>query len=994
MRLRNSRRNQAFQAAATTTRTLQREPRRRSWRRWCATIFALAAVVVGCGGSDQTGQSSSLGGTSATEPSGGGTTGTAGSGGVVTPRASGGAGVGGISATAGGTPSPASGGGVGGVLPSAGGAPSTGGVGNGGVNGTGGVVQGGVNSTGGSNAAGGTGARNTGGTAQGSAVGGANVTGGTLSAGGAAATGGAVAGTGGVGGGTGGGAPVQAYNGARGKSFNDGWKFYLGDASGAEQPTFNDTSWRSLSVPHDWSIELPFKTNSPAGHGGGLLDGGVGWYRKKFTLDQSYSGQKIRIEFDGVYENSTVYVNGTALNTPLGPPPRPYGYSTFEYDITTNVNASASNVIAVKVDNSNQPNSRWYSGSGIYRNVWLTSLNPVHIAYNGAFVTTPSVSATSATVSIATDVENQASSSQSVTITTGIYDASGALVANNTTAASSVATGATSTLNQSLTVSNPHLWSTDAPYLYQVKLTLQVGNSTVDTYLVPLGLRSYSFDPNTGFSLNGKSMKLQGMAMHHDFGAIGAAYHHRAQERQLQILKGMGVNAIRTSHNPPVPELLDLADKMGFLIMDEAFDVWETGKEPKYDYHIYFTKWAQTDIQDLVRRDRNHASVIMWSIGNEIQGASTTTAANLIKWVKAIDSTRPLTWACNAMGDGTNQAVAALLDLQGYNYLQNGSVTSPIFDGHHTSHPTWKIFGSEMESGARSRGFYSTAADNPTSWGNCDGSAMECSDYPDTNASPAGYEQMYVITKDRPWFAGEFDWTGFDYGGEPWPYAGNAKSSYFGIVDTAGFPKNGYYFWQSRRTTAPMVHIFPHWTWKAGTTVNVWVYSNCDSVELFLNGTSLGSKSFTSPNTASLGWTVPWASGALVAKCTKGGTVVATDEVDSAGAAVKVNLAVDRTTIAADGWDLAYVTAVIQDSTGVMVPTANNSITFAVSGPGKIVGADNGDPIDLTAYSSPTRKAFNGKALAIVQSTGAPGQIVVTATSSGLTAGSVTATAN
>jgi len=850
------------------------------------------------------------------------------------------------------------------------------------VNGTGGVVQGGANSAGGSNAVGGTGARNTGGTAQGSSLGGANVTGGTLGAGGGATTGGATAGTGG-------GALVQAYDGARGKSFNDGWKFYLGNASGAEQPTFNDTSWRGLSVPHDWSAELSFNKTSPAGNGGGLLDGGIGWYRKAFTLDQSYAGQQIRIEFDGVYMNSQVWINGTSLGT------RPYGYSTFQYDLTKYVKTDGSNnVIAVKVDNSSQPNSRWYSGSGIYRNVWLTALNTVHVAYNGGFITTPSVSATSATVSIATDVENQASSSQSVTITTGIYDASGAMVATSTTAASSVAAGATTTLNQSLTVSNPHLWSTDAPYLYQVKLTLQVGNSTVDTYQVPLGLRYYSFDSSKGFSLNGQSMKLWGMCMHHDLGAIGAAYHYRALERQLQILKGMGMNAIRTSHNPPVPELLDLADQMGFLIMDEAFDVWETGKNSLNDYHLFFTQWAQTDIQDFVRRDRNHASVIMWSIGNEIPSASTATAANLIKWVKAADSSRPLTWACNDMGNATNQAVAALLDLQGYNYLQNGSVTSPMFDGHHSSHPTWKIFGSEMESGGRSRGFYSTAADNPASWGSKDDAAKECSDYPDTEASPASYEQMYAIEMSRPWFAGEFDWTGFDYGGEPWPFASDAKSSYFGMIDTAGFPKNGYYFWQSKLTTAPMVHIFPHWTWTSGTKVNVWVYGNCDSVELFLNGTSQGSKSFASNTTASLGWTVTWASGALVAKCTKGGTVVATDEVDTASAAAKVNLTVDHTTIAADGRDLAFVTAVIQDSTGVMVPTANNNITFAVSGPGKLAGTDNGDPIDLTAYSSSARKAFNGKALAIVQSTGAPGQIVVTATSSGLTAGSVTATAN
>jgi len=882
-------------------------------------------------------------------------------------------------------------GGAGGLASGGSGASSTASGGHGsGVGGSGGGGSGGSGSGGGSGA-GGTAGSGGGGSGSGGSGSGSGASG-TAGYGGSGAAGRDAGAAGGAAGSIDGGSQVtpgnssQAYNGARGTSFNDGWKFYLGDPSGAQQNTFDDTSWRSLSVPHDWSAELPFDKNSPAGNGGGLLDGGVGWYRKTFTLDPSYSGQKIRIEFDGVYMNSQVWINGTSLGT------RPYGYSTFEYDLTPYVKFDANNVIAVRVNN-NQPNSRWYSGSGIYRNVWLTVLNPTHVAYNGGFITTPSVSATSATVSVAADIENQSSSSQSVTVTTEIYDASGTKVANDTTAASSVAAGATSTLKQSLTVSNPHLWSTDTPYLYQVKLTLQVGTSTVDTYLVPLGLRSYNFDASTGFSLNGKSMKLWGMAMHHDFGAIGSAYHRRALERQFEILKGMGVNAVRTSHNPPVPELLDLADQMGILIMDEAFDVWETGKNGLNDYHLYFTQWAQTDIQDFVRRDRNHASVIMWSIGNEIQGASTTTAANLIKWVKAIDSTRPLTWACNDMGNSTNQAVAALLDLQGFNYLQNGSVTSPIFDGQHTSHPTWKIFGSEMESGGRSRGFYSTPNDNPASWGSKDNAAMECSDYPDTEASPADYEQMYVIEMNRPWFAGEFDWTGFDYGGEPWPFASNAKSSYFGIVDTAGFPKNGYYFWQSKLTTAPMVHIFPHWTWTSGTKVNVWVYSNCDSVELFLNGTSQGSKSFSSNTTASLGWTVTWASGALVAKCTKGGTVVATDEVDTAGAAAKVNLAVDHTTIAADGRDLAFVTAVIQDSAGVMVPTVSTSITFAVSGPGKIAGTDNGDPIDLTAYSSSTRKAFSGKALAIIQSTGAPGQIVVTATSSGLASGSVTTTA-
>ncbi|HVZ89394.1 MAG TPA: glycoside hydrolase family 2 TIM barrel-domain containing protein [Polyangia bacterium] len=860
-----------------------------------------------------------------------------------------------------------------------------------GTGGSGGVVPG----TGGSAGAA------TGGATMGSRGGGSGGastgTGGSVTGtGGAAGAGGQPAGgraMGGTGGGTAGapgtssGAPAQTYDGQRGVPFNDGWKFHLGDVTGAQQPAFDDSGWRSLRVPHDWSAELPFNKNSPAHGAGGFLDGGVGWYRKTFTADASYAGKKVRIGFDGVYMNSQVWINGTSLGT------RPYGYTTFEYDLTPYLKAGASNVIAVRVDNSSQPNSRWYSGSGIYRNVWLTALNPVHVAYEGAFITTPAVSATSAGVSVAADVENQSADAQSVTITAELRDASGAVVASGTSPAASVAAGKTSTLTQSLTVANPHLWSVDAPYLYEVSITVQAGGAAVDTFVVPIGLRSYTFDAAKGFSLNGQSMKLWGTANHHDFGAIGAAYHRRALERELQILKGMGVNALRTSHNPPAPELLDLADQMGFLVMDEAFDVWETGKDGLNDYHLFFKQWAQADLQDLVRRDRNHASVIMWSIGNEIQGASTATAANLMAWVKAVDSTRPVTWACNNMGDSTNQAVAAMLDLQGYNYLQNNSITSPIFDGQHASHAGWKIFGSEMESGGRSRGFYSSATDTPAGGGQCDDSVKECSDYPDTDASPASYEQMYVITMNRPWFAGEFDWTGFDYGGEPWPYSNDAKSSYFGMVDTAGFPKNGYYFWQSKRTSAPMVHIFPHWNWKAGTTVNVWVYSNCDSVELFLNGTSLGAKSFTSSSTASLGWTVPWAAGALVAKGTKGGAVVATDEVDTAGAAAKVGLTVDRDAISADGWDLAYVTAAIQDAAGATVPTASNSVTFAVSGPGKLVGVDNGDPMDFTAYSSPTRKAFSGKALAIVQSTGAPGAITVTATASGLTAGTVSTTA-
>ncbi len=786
-------------------------------------------------------------------------------------------------------------------------------------------------------------------------------------------------------------APRQCYDGARGKSFDDGWKFSLGDSSGAQQPTFSDSSWTSLSVPHDWSPALGFDRNSPGGAGSGFMDGGVGWYRKTFTLDSSYSGKRILVEFDGVYMNSQVWINGTSLGT------WPYGYTTFQYDLTQYVKTDGSNnVLAVRVDNK-QPNSRWYSGSGIYRNVWLTALNPVHIAFNGAFITTPTVSEAAATVSVAAEVENQSTSSQSVKVAMSLYDPSGALVASATGSASDVAANGTGTLTESLTVSNPQLWSIESPNLYQAKVELQVGGQTVDTYTSPIGLRWLKFDSNTGLSLNNKSVKIWGQCMHHDLGALGSAVSVRAIERQLLILKGMGTNGIRTSHNPPAPELLDLADRMGLLIMDESFDVWEQGKDPAFDYHLYFNDWAQRDIQAHVRRDRNHPSVIMWSIGNEIAGATVETATKLRDWVKALDTTRPVTWAANHMkSDQGQRAVAAILDLQGYNYFvgdANVDTGSFQLDSDHNSNGTWKIFGSEELSNVKSRGIYYTQ-NQDLHWTGCQGSTQQCTAYDVGWGDGFNTEEMYLINMKRPFFFGQFDWTGFDYGGEPTPYGGQwpAKSSYFGIVDTAGFPKDTYYFYQSKLTTAPMVHILPHWNWSAGTTVWAWVYSNCDSVELFLNDQSQGSKSFSS-NTTRLEWNVPWASGTLRAEGKRGGNVVATEEVKTAGDPAKVKLSADRTSIQADGRDLIFVTADIQDANGVFVPTATNSVTFAVSGPGKIAGVDNGDPTDTTSYTSPTRKAFSGKALAIVRSTGGPGSIVVTATSSGLTTGSVTANA-
>ena len=572
---------------------------------------------------------------------------------------------------------------------------------------------------------------------------------------------------------------TSAYDGFRGQSFDGGWKFNLGDVTNGQSTMLDDSTWRGLDLPHDWGIELAFDANSPGGAGGGFLDGGVGWYRKTFTLDPSASGQRILVEFDGVYMNSQVWINGTSLGT------RPYGYSSFEYDLTPYVSFSGKNVIAVRV-NDNQPNSRWYSGSGIYRHVWLTTLEPVHVAYSGVFVSTPTVSAASATVAVSTDVQNDSSSAAALTVTTTISDPGGSTVASSDSPSTSVAAAATSTITQSLTVGSPLLWSVTTPSLYHVMVEVKIGGVTRDKYLTSLGVRTATFDPNAGFSLNGQNMKLRGVCLHHDLGALGTAVNYRAIERELRILKDMGANAIRTSHNPPAPELLDITDRLGLLVMDEAFDTWTQPKTTN-DYSLYFAQWAQTDVQDMVRRDRNHPSVIMWSIGNEIYSSTTTLAANLRDWVRAEDGTRPVTWASNQMNSSAVQTVAAVLDLQGYNYA--GYVGD--YDADHAAHPTWKIFGSETTAAVRTRGVYHTPADTLTKANSGTSPDRQCSSYDnETTNFGNSAEGAYALDNDRPFVAGSFVWSGFDYIGEPTPYSSYpSKSSYFGIVDTAGFPE-------------------------------------------------------------------------------------------------------------------------------------------------------------------------------------------------------------
>jgi beta-galactosidase len=765
-------------------------------------------------------------------------------------------------------------------------------------------------------------------------------------------------------------------------SFNNDWKFKLDSVGSYSDASANDASWRTLNLPHDWSVEGKFDKNAPAGTGGGALPGGLGWYRKTFTIPATQKGKAIFIEFDGVYRNGEVFINGHSLGI------RPYGYSSFQYDLTPYLNyGNDKNVIAVKVDNSRQPNSRWYSGSGIYRNVWLTTLNKSHINNWGTYVTTPQVNTNEATVNIQTNVVT-AGDSPAVLETT-IYDAAGNTVA-------SASSPATSEVSQSLRLSQPKLWSIERPYLYKAVSRLKSGSSVLDTYTTTLGVRSFNFDREKGFSLNGKRVKLLGVCDHHDLGALGAAINTRAIERQLQILKGMGCNSIRTSHNPPAPELLDLCDKMGFVVMDEAFDMWAKAKT-KYDYSNDWDQWHAKDLADFITRDRNHPSVVIWSIGNEIleqwgdekkgDTSGRPIARELAGIVRSLDATRPITTANNNPTPSNHIIQSGALDLIGYNYSHNN------WKNFLSDFPGGKMIVTESTSALETRGHYDLVPFDsirrwPSRWdkefkeGNPD---LTVSAY-DHVSAPWGstHEESIKPLLKYDHVSGMYIWTGFDYIGEPTPYPWPARSSYFGIIDLAGFPKDVYYLYQSVFTNKPVLHLYPHWNWKQGDTVDVIAYyNNADAVELFLNGRSLGKQSKQGDG-LHVKWRVPFTPGTLRAVSIKNGKTVLTQEVKTAGEPYKLVLKADRSTINADGKDLSFVEVDVVDKNGVLVPDANNLVKFSVSGQGFIAGVDSGDPVSMESFKGKEHTALNGKALCILQSNGKKGTIMLTASADGL----------
>jgi beta-galactosidase len=774
------------------------------------------------------------------------------------------------------------------------------------------------------------------------------------------------------------------------KNFCKDWKFNLGDVENGQDPVLDDTKWRVLDVPHDWSIEGKFSEKNPATPGGGALPGGIGWYRKSFTMPESEIGQLAFIEFDGVYRNSEVWINDHFLGK------RPYGYISFRYELTPYLKyGKEQNVLAVKVDNSQQPNSRWYSGSGMYRTVRLVITDKVSVDHWGTFITTPVVNEKDATVSVQTKIRNASAQDRPLTLKTVINDMTGKKVASTMTECT-VLKGSSTEIHQEIHVEKPDMWSTENPRLYTAVSLVSWDNTIFDHYETTFGIRTFYFDTDKGFFLNGKQVKINGVCNHHDLGCLGAAVNRRAIERQLEILKAMGCNGIRTSHNPPAPELLDACDRMGFIVMDEAFDMWKK-KKTDFDYSLNWDDWHQRDLQDMILRDRNHPSVFIWSIGNEIgeqwdkkDSSGTIIARELAAIIKSLDTTRPITSACNDQ-DTLNPIIrSGVLDVIGYNYAQKS------YPGFPKKFPGKKFIASETVSALATRGSYDMPSDSIRRWprrwdksfhdGNKD---QSCSSY-DNCSAPWGstHEETWKVIKRHDFLSGMYIWTGFDYLGEPTPYGWPSRSSYFGIVDLAGFPKDAYYMYQSEWTNTPVLHLFPHWNWNRGDTVDVWTYTNCSEVELFLNGTSLGTK-IKSANDLHLMWRLPFTPGTLKAVGRTGGKEILSREVRTAGAPAKIVLEADRNIIAADGSDLSCITVKILDENGTLAPRAHNLVYFKITGEGVIAGVDNGLQTSEEPFKANFRKAFNGLCLVMVQSKEKAGKIILEATSDGLKESSI-----
>jgi beta-galactosidase len=745
-----------------------------------------------------------------------------------------------------------------------------------------------------------------------------------------------------------------------------------------------------------------------------------------FQLPAGANGKRVFIEFDSISMNGEVWINGHRLGK------RPYAYLSHHYDLTGHLDPAGDNVLAVRVDNSLQPSSRWYTGSGIYRHVWLTQTDPLRVAHWGTQVSTPVVDEHRAVVAVATTVRNDHDAAKQVSVMQTIVDAGGKSL-TATWKNADVPAGARVVLNQELEIAKPALWSPESPALYTVRTVVRDGKRVADRHDTPLGIRTVRFDPDEGLFLNGKSVIMKGMCNHHDLGPLGAALWDDALERRLRMLKEMGCNAVRTAHNPPCPELLHLCDRMGFLVINETFDEWRRGwafengtlvasrtnkGKARYGYNRIFDQWAERDLTDHLRRDRNHPSVIMWSIGNEVPEAQKHGEVETVKWLRELcrklDPTRPVTLGCNFMAGANETGFPEFLDVVGYN---GGGGSCFQYEADHTRFPERRIYASEVPHSFQTRGEYRTRSryrepkHQPPHLTE-EELFPETDGYYESSYDNAGVRisarDSWRLTKTLPFVAGEFRWTGFDYLGESggWPRViGN-----FGIIDICNFPKDTYFFYQSQWAGTPVAHLLPHWSWpgREGVPIPVWCYTNAERVELFLNGESLGHRGFTKENDMHLEWLVPYAPGELKAVASRDGEVVATSIRRTAGAPARIALDADRTGLERGGRKLSYVTVRIEDADGNVAPKAANWVKFSVSGPGRLLAVGNGDPLSHESFQSTTVRTFNGLALAIIASDPEavarhesrnmnketnPNEIVVKATSKGLETAEVLITA-
>lgn len=786
--------------------------------------------------------------------------------------------------------------------------------------------------------------------------------------------------------------------------WDEGWRFALHNDDKAHETTFDDHAWRVLDLPHDWAIEGDFYALNPSGANGGALPGGIGWYRKHLNLNDNDASSHYVLHFDGAYMNTSVYVNGQLVGM------RPYGFISFSYDITPYLKKQGDNVVAVKVDNSKQPNSRWYTGCGIYRHVYLMKSSDIRIEEWGVQALTE-VKKGKGKVSLNTKIENPSGRSRRVIVHQTLWNKAHQMVSKASKVCQVEANGAT--ISQLLNVNKPQLWSLESPNLYTVTTEIEENGRILDRDTISIGLRNVAFDVKKGFFLNGKNIKINGVCLHGDLGCLGTAINEDALYRQLLMMKDMGVNAIRCSHNPPAPELLNLCDSMGLLVMDEAFDSWMQGKTT-YDYSIYFKTWAERDLRDMVLRDRNHPSIILWSIGNEVLeqwnktksatvaledvnillnnsrdktllsstdtlNASAKLTQFLASIVRRYDPTRLISAGCNEVSPNNNLFKSGALDVIGFNYHQKKVADVP------QNFPGKPFIMTETVSALHTRGYYRMPSDSLYRWPTHKRPFTEpsfmCSSYDNSCAYwGSTHEQTWDIVKHTPYCSGQFIWTGFDYIGEPTPFNFPARSSYFGIVDLAGFPKDVYYLYQSEWTNKPVLHVFPHWNWIEGQAIDLWCYYNqADEVELFINGKSQGVRKKSNEHEYHVAWHVTYEPGEVRVVARKNGKQVNEKTIRTAGAPHHIRLTPNHNVLKANGRSLSFVTVEVVDKEGNLCPWADQNIQFTLTGEGKIAGVDNGSPFSLERFQANSRHAFFGKCMVVVQAGKAPSVIKLTA---------------